>query len=61
MWNGGDNPHTPTGDENEGGRPGNTGPGRPIAEDECCRTQIRLVYIGLVLLLLIALILWFKL
>jgi hypothetical protein len=62
VWNGGDNPRTPTGDENEGGRPGGTGPGRdPGSEVECCRAQIRLLYIGLVLLLLIALILWFRL
>ncbi len=62
VWNGGDNPRTPTGDENEGGRPGNTGPGRdPKSDVECCRAQIRLLYIGLLLLLLIALILWFKL
>lgn len=61
VWNGGDDPRTPTGDENEGGRPGNTGPDRPDPEGECCRSQIRLIYIALVLLLLIALILWFKL
>lgn len=62
VWNGGDDPRDPTGDENEGGRPGNTGPGRdPKSDVECCRMQIRLIYVGLVLLLLIALILWFKL
>ncbi len=61
VWHGGDDPRTPTGDENEGGRPGNTGPGRPDPEGECCRSQIRLIYIALVLLLLIALILWFRL
>lgn len=61
VWNGGDDPRTPTGDENEGGRPGNTGPDRPNPEGECCRSQLRLIYIALVLLLLIALILWFKL
>ena len=62
VWHGGDNPRTPTGDENEGGRPGGTGPGRdPNTDVECCRAQIRLIYIGLLLLFLIALILWFKL
>lgn len=62
VWHGGDDPRDPTGDENEGGRPGNTGPDRdPKSDVECCRMQIRLIYIGLVLLLLIALILWFKL
>jgi hypothetical protein len=62
VWNGGDDPRTPTGNENEGGRPGGTGPGRdPNTGVECCRAQIRLLYIGLVLLFLIALILWFKL
>jgi hypothetical protein len=62
VWNGGDNPRDPTGDENEGGRPGGTGPDRdPQSDAECCRAQIRLIYIGLVLLFLIALILWFKL
>ena len=62
VWHGGDNPRTPTGDENEGGRPGGTGPGRdPNTDVECCRAQIRLIYIGLLLLFLIALILWLKL
>ena len=62
VWRGGDNPRTPTGDENEGGRPGGTGPGRdPDPDVECCRMQIRLLYIGLVLLFLIALILLFRL
>jgi hypothetical protein len=62
VWHGGDDPRDPTGDENEGGRPGDTGPGRdPGSDVECCQRQIRLLYIGLVLLLLIALILWFKL
>jgi hypothetical protein len=62
VWNGGDNPRTPTGDENEGGRPGGTGPGRdPDPKVDCCRTQLRLIYIALVLLLLIAIILWIRL
>ena len=62
VWNGGDDPRTPTGNENEGGRPGGTGPGRdPNTDVECCRAQIRLLYIGLLLLFLIALILWFRL
>ena len=58
VWNGGDNPHTPTGNENEGGRPGpGPGPGGTRPGDECCRTQIRLIYVALVMLLLIAIIL----
>jgi hypothetical protein len=68
VWNGGDNPRTPTGNENEGGRPGSAGPGMsgtlaPSGEDkaDCCRMQLRLMYISLLLLLLIAVILWIKL
>lgn len=59
VWNGGDNPRTPTGNENEGGRPGNPGGTRP--GEECCRTQVRLIYVALVMLLLIAIILWTRL
>ena len=58
VWNGGDDPRTPPGNPNEGGQPG--GPGRG-GEVECCRAQIRLLYISLLLLLLIAIILWIKL
>jgi hypothetical protein len=62
VWNGGDDPRTPTGDENEGGRPGGTGPGRdPDPKVDCCKSQIRLIYVALILLLLIAIILWIKL
>ncbi len=59
VWNGGDNPRTPTGNENEGGRPGN--PGGSDEKVDCCKTQVRLIYISLFLLLLIAIILWIKL
>lgn len=63
VWNGGDDPRTPTGNEHEGGRPGN--PLRPQPGDsdkvDCCRTQVRLMYVSLLLLLLIAIILWIKL
>jgi hypothetical protein len=62
VWNGGDNPRTPTGNENEGGRPGNSGGTRPGYDKlDCCKVQVRLMYISLVMLLLIALILWIKL
>ncbi|AYB30960.1 tyrosinase family protein [Chryseolinea soli] len=61
VWNGGDRPTTPTGNENEGGRPGNTGPGRGDDKKDCCKTQVRLMYFSLFLLLLIAIILWIKL
>lgn len=61
VWNGGDDPRTPTGNEHEGGRPGN--PTRPGDDDkvDCCRIQVRLMYVALLLLLLIAIILWIKL
>jgi len=63
VWNGGDHPRTPTGNENEGGRPGNGGGIWPGDDDnlECCKTQVRLTYISLLMLLLIAIILWIKL
>lgn len=63
VWNGGDNPRTPTGNENEGGRPGNLGGTQPGDDSKinCCRAQVRLMYISLLILLLIAIILWVKL
>jgi hypothetical protein len=63
VWNGGDNPRTPTGNENEGSRPGHGGGTRPGDDNklDCCRIQVRLMYISLVILLLIAIILWVKL
>lgn len=60
VWNGGDNPNTPTGDENEGGQPGGSRPGGDNKVD-CCKTQVRLMYISILVLLLIAIILWIKL
>lgn len=59
VWKGGNDPRTPTGNENEGGRPG-TRPGDDSKAD-CCKTQVRLMYISLLMLLLIAIILWIKL
>jgi hypothetical protein len=63
VWNGGDNPPIPTGNENEGGRPGNDGGTRPGDDDElyCCKTQVNLTYISLLMLLLITIILLIKL
>jgi hypothetical protein len=63
VWNGGDDPRTPTGNENEGGRPGNPGSTQPGDDGklDCCKTQVRLMYISLLMLLLIAIILWIKL
>ena len=63
VWNGGDDPRTPTGNENEGGLPGNPGGTRPGDDGkvDCCKTQVRLMYISLLMLLLIAVILWIKL
>lgn len=63
VWNGGDDPRTPTGNENEGGQPGNSGPGRPGYDGkvDCCNTQVRLIYVALLLLLLIVIILWIRL
>lgn len=63
VWNGGDDPRTPTGNENEGGRPGNPGGTQPGDDGivDCCKTQVRLMYISLLMLLLIAIILWIKL
>ncbi len=63
VWNGGDDPRTPTGNENEGGRPGNPG-STPTGDDgkvDCCKTQVRLMYISLLMLVLIVLVLWIKL
>jgi len=62
VWNRGDDPRTPTGNENEGGRPGNPGGTRPgdYGKVDCCKTQVRLMYISLLMLLLIAIILWTK-
>ena len=63
VWNGGDNPRTPTGNENEGGQPGNGG-NTQTGDDsklDCCKTQVRLTYISLLMLLLIFLVLWIKL
>ncbi|HEX5636092.1 MAG TPA: hypothetical protein VFY78_03310, partial [Gammaproteobacteria bacterium] len=62
VWHGGDNPTTPTGNENEGGRPGNGGT-RPGDDGkvECCKTQVRLMYTSLLILVIIAIILWTKL
>ncbi|MEK6300842.1 MAG: tyrosinase family protein [Acidobacteriota bacterium] len=63
VWNGGDDPRTPTGNENEGGRPGNGGGTQPGDDNklDCCRIQVRLMYVFLLVLLLIAVILWIKL
>lgn len=63
VWNGGDNPNPPTGNENEGGRPGNPGgSGHPgDYKTDCCRIQVRLMYLSLFMLLIIAIILWLKL
>ncbi len=63
VWNGGDKPRTPTGNENEGGHPGNPGGPRPGDDTkvDCCKTQVRLLYIAVLMLLLIAIILWVKL
>jgi hypothetical protein len=63
VWNGGDDPRTPTGNENEGGRPGNPGSTQPGDDGkvDCCKTQVRLMYISLLMLVLIAIILWIKL
>jgi hypothetical protein len=63
VWNGGDDPRTPTGNENEGGRPGNPGGTWPGDDNQldCCKTQVRLMYFFLLMLLLIAIILWIKL
>jgi hypothetical protein len=62
VWHGGDDPRTPTGNENEGGTPGRPDDQHPGDDKtDCCRMQLRLMYIGLVLLLLVAIILWVKL
>lgn len=63
VWNGGDKPRTPTGNENEGGHPGSPGGPRPGDDTkvDCCKTQVRLLYLAVLMLLLIAIILWVKL
>lgn len=63
VWNGGDDPRTPTGNENEGSRPGNPDGTQPGDDGQiaCCRTQVRLMYISFLMLLLIAIILWIRL
>jgi hypothetical protein len=63
VWRGGDNPRTPTGNENEGGRPGNGGGTRTDDDIKlaCCKTQVSLTYISLLMLLFIIIILWIKL
>ena len=57
VWNGGDTPRTPTGNENEDGRPGNPDGSRP---GECCQRQLRIMYASLAILVIIAIILWIK-
>jgi hypothetical protein len=63
VWSGGDTPRTPTGNENEGGLPGNPSSTRPNDDNkvDCCKTQVRLMYVFVVMLVLIAIILWIKL
>lgn len=60
VWNGGNNPRTPTGNENEGGRPGGSKPGGRDKLD-CCKIQLRLMFASLIFLLIIIIILWIKL
>lgn len=55
VWNGGDNPRTPTGNENEGGRPGQEG------RTDCCNKHVRLMYATSLIVLFIAILLWIKL
>lgn len=59
VWNGGNNPVVPPGNLNEGGKPGRNGYGEDAGD--CCRMKIRLMYVVLIMMLLIAIILWIKL
>jgi hypothetical protein len=64
VWNGGDIPRVPNGNESEGGRPRPKEPIIPVLpskKDSCCRWQLALGIMSVFLLLLIAVILWIKL
>jgi hypothetical protein len=63
VWNGGDIPTEPSPNTPEGSRPNGNNPGGgglvppTVKGDDCCKAQIRLQYLMLVMLLIIAVLL----